>query len=30
MQQGYIRPVEKMNVAIGNTKYPDFALVDPR
>jgi hypothetical protein len=27
MQQGYIRPVEKMNVAIGNTKYPDFALV---
>jgi hypothetical protein len=27
MQQGYIRPIEKMNVAIGNTKYPDFALV---
>jgi len=27
MQQGYIRPVEKMNVAIGNTKFPDFALV---
>lgn len=27
MQQGYIRPLEKMNVAIGNTKYPDFALV---
>jgi len=27
MQQGYIRPIEKMNVAIGNTKYPHFALV---
>jgi hypothetical protein len=27
MQQGYIRPIEKMNVTIGNTKYPDFALV---
>lgn len=27
MQQGYIRPIEKMNVAIGNTRYPDFALV---
>jgi hypothetical protein len=27
MQQGYIRPIQKMNVAIGNTKYPDFALV---
>jgi hypothetical protein len=27
MQQGYIRPIEKMNVAIGNTKFPDFALV---
>jgi hypothetical protein len=27
MQQGYIRAIEKMNVAIGNTKYPDFSLV---
>jgi hypothetical protein len=27
MQQGYIRPIEKMNVAIGSTKFPDFALV---
>jgi hypothetical protein len=27
MQQGYIRPIEKMNVAVGNTKFPDFALV---
>ena len=27
MQQGYIRPIEKMNVVVGNTKYPDFALV---
>ncbi len=27
MQQGYIRPVEKMNVAVGSTKFPDFALV---
>jgi hypothetical protein len=27
IQQGYIRPIEKMNIAIGNTKYPDFALV---
>jgi hypothetical protein len=27
MQQGYIRPIEKMNVAIGNIKFPDFALV---
>jgi hypothetical protein len=27
MQHGYIRSVTKMNVAIGTTKYPDFALV---
>ncbi len=27
MQQGYIRAIEKMNTAIGNTKYPDFCLV---
>jgi hypothetical protein len=27
MQQGYIRPIQKMNVALGNTKFPDFALV---
>jgi Domain of unknown function (DUF4263) len=27
MQQGYIRPIEKMNVTIGNTKFPDFCLV---
>jgi hypothetical protein len=27
IQQGYIRAIEKMNVAIGNTKFPDFALV---
>jgi hypothetical protein len=27
IQQGYIRPIEKMNIAIGNTKYPDFMLV---
>jgi hypothetical protein len=27
IQQGYISAVEKMNVAIGGTKFPDFALV---
>jgi hypothetical protein len=27
IQQGYIAAVEKMNVAVGNTKYPDFMLV---
>ena len=27
IQQGYIAAVDKMNVAIGTTKYPDFALV---
>lgn len=27
IQQGYISAVEKMNVAVGDTKYPDFILV---
>jgi hypothetical protein len=27
MQQGYIRALEKLNVAIGDTKFPDFCLV---
>jgi hypothetical protein len=27
IQQGYIAAVEKMNVTIGGTKYPDFCLV---
>jgi hypothetical protein len=27
IQQGYIMAIEKMNTAIGNTKYPDFSLV---
>ena len=27
IQQGYIQPVDKMNIAIGNTKFPDFSLV---
>jgi hypothetical protein len=27
IQQGYIKAIEKMNVAIGNTKLPDFALI---
>lgn len=27
IQQGYIRAIEKMNVAVGNTKFPDFSLV---
>jgi Shedu protein SduA, C-terminal len=27
MQQGYIKPIDKMNVALGQTKFPDFALI---
>jgi hypothetical protein len=27
IQQGYIKAIEKMNISIGNTKFPDFALV---
>ncbi|MGD0156166.1 MAG: Shedu immune nuclease family protein [Terracidiphilus sp.] len=27
IQQGYIMAIEKMNTAIGGTKYPDFSLV---
>lgn len=27
MQQGYIKAVEKLNTAIGNTRFPDFLLV---
>jgi hypothetical protein len=27
IQQGYIRSIEKMNIAIGKTKFPDFSLV---
>jgi Domain of unknown function (DUF4263) len=27
IQQGYIRSIEKMNIAIGGTKFPDFSLV---
>ena len=27
IQQGYIKAIEKMNTAIGGTKYPDFSLV---
>lgn len=27
MQQGYIKTLEKLNVAIGDTKFPDFTLV---
>jgi hypothetical protein len=27
IQQGYIKAVEKMNIGIGNTKFPDFVLV---
>ena len=27
IQQGYIKAIEKMNVTIGGTKYPDFSLV---
>src|SRR5437867_12997494 len=24
---GYIKAIEKMNIAVGNTKFPDFSLV---
>ena len=27
IQQGYISVVEKMNIAVGNTKFPDFSIV---
>jgi hypothetical protein len=27
IQQGYIKSLEKLNVAIGNMKFPDFALI---
>lgn len=27
IQQGYIKAIEKMNIAVGNTKFPDFSLV---
>src|SRR5207253_3700992 len=27
IQQGYIKAIEKMNISIGNTKFPDFSLV---
>lgn len=27
MQHGYIKTIEKLNVAIGDTKFPDFCLV---
>ncbi len=27
IQQGYISSIEKMNIVVGNTKYPDFILV---
>lgn len=27
IQQGYIRAIDKMNVNVGNTKFPDFSLV---
>jgi len=27
IQQGYIRAIEKINIAVGNTKFPDFSLV---
>ena len=27
IQQGYIRSIEKMNIVIGKTKFPDFSLV---
>ncbi len=27
MQQGYIKALDKLNVALGGTKFPDFALV---
>lgn len=27
IQQGYIKAIEKMNISIGKTKFPDFSLV---
>lgn len=27
IQQGYIKAIEKMNIAIGETRFPDFSLV---
>ncbi len=27
IQQGYISAIEKMNIGIGNTKFPDFSIV---
>ena len=30
IQQGYIKALDKMNIAIGNTKFPDFALIHSR
>ena len=27
IQQGYIQAIQKMNISIGNTKFPDFSLV---
>ena len=27
MQQGYIKAIEKMNISIGTTKFPDFSLI---
>ena len=27
MQQGYIKAIDKLNVAIGDTKFPDFCLI---
>lgn len=27
IQQGYIQAIEKMNIVIGNTKFPDFCLI---
>jgi len=27
MQQGYIKALGKLNIAIGNTKFPDFSLI---
>jgi hypothetical protein len=27
IQQGYIKAIEKMNISVGSTKFPDFSLV---
>ena len=27
IQQGYIKAIERMNISVGNTKFPDFSLV---